>query len=93
MTSRRLLVSRLQTNGAVDDKLVKHGVLVSEVRELFGNPQHTRANRRRPDRVEVLGRTNGGRALVVALDPANDETVWQIVTAYDAPPHLIVLIP
>lgn len=93
MTNQRLLVLSLQTTGAVDDKLARHGVLVSEVRELFTNPRRVRTNRRRANRIEVLGRTNGGRALVVALDPTCDETVWEIVTAYDAPANLIVMIP
>jgi uncharacterized DUF497 family protein len=93
VTDRRVLVTRLEITRVVEEKLARHGVCVPEVREVFANPRRVRRNPRRAGRVEILGRTNGGRALVVALDPASDDTVWHIVTAYDAPPHLKAMIP
>lgn len=88
-----MLVTSLQTSAAVDAKLAGHGVLVAEVREIFSNARMVRPNRRGANRVEVFGRTNGGRALIVALDATSDDTVWEIVTAYDTPSHQLSLVP
>lgn len=88
-----MLVTRLQTSAAVDAKLARRGVLITEIREIFSNPHRVRRNRRAVNRLEVFGKTNGGRMLVVALDPTSDETVWEIVTAYDASPHQRALVP
>jgi uncharacterized DUF497 family protein len=88
-----VLVTRLETTHDVDAKLAGHGVLVAEVRKVVSNARRVRRNRRRIGRIEVLGHTNSGRTLVVALDPTSDDTVWQIVTAYDAPPHLKAMVP
>lgn len=88
-----MLITRLQTSAEVDAKLARHGVLVSEVREVFSNPHRVRHNRRRPKRIEVVGSTHGGRNLIVALDPTSDDTVWEIVTAFDLPSHLRRLLP
>ena len=88
-----MLISQLQISTAVEAKLAEHAVRAREVRQIFLNPRRIRANPRRPGRIEIIGRTNGGRALVVALDPTDDDTVWQLVTSYDAPERLKALIP
>lgn len=88
-----MLITRLQTSATVDAKLAGHKVLVSEVREVFTNPHRVRRNRRAAGRIEVVGSTNGGRHLMVALDPTTDDTVWEIVTAFDLPKHQRTLLP
>lgn len=68
----------------VEDKLAVHNVTMREVRQVARNPHRVRDNPRKPDRVELLGYTDGGRALLVSLQQLGDD-LWRPITAYDSP--------
>lgn len=63
----------------------EHGITAAEVRELLWNRHVTFTNPRGEGRVTLVGETNGGRILSVALDPTRDEGTWRPVTAIEAP--------
>jgi len=69
----------------VEEKLARHGVAPFEVRQLLQNDYRLWPNRRQRRRIEMIGRTDAGRVLLVAFDPTDEPGVWRPVTAFDAP--------
>lgn len=65
--------------------LATHGVTASEARQVLSNRHITYPN---PDhgegRIFLVGETNGGRTLVVSLDPTPDPGTWRPVTGWPA---------
>jgi uncharacterized DUF497 family protein len=66
--------------------LAEHGVSVAEARELLGNRHLTKPNPRAEGRITLIGQTNGGRVLAMALDPTSDLGTWRPVTALPPDP-------
>ena len=67
----------------------KHRVSEQEVREAWlGEPAYVEnVGERRQESIIMLGRTRGGRILVVPLQPTHRWGVWRPVTAFEANAH------
>ena len=67
----------------------KHRVSEQEVREAWlGNPAYVEnVGERRRESIIMLGWTQGGRILVVPLQPTHRWGVWRPVTAFEANAH------
>ncbi len=52
---------------------------------MLSNRHLTMPNPRAEGRITLIGATNGGRILSVALDPTNDSGTWRPVTGIPAP--------
>jgi hypothetical protein len=80
-------VSHLEASDLVRMKIGARGISVDEARQLLFNGYVARRNPRdrRPTRKRhlLLGRTNGGRALTLVVEPTIDPTTWTIVTAWE----------
>ena len=63
---------------------MEHGISASEVRQLLSNRHLTTANPRGEGRITLLGETDGGRILAIALDPTDDPGSWRPVTGLPA---------
>ncbi len=66
--------------------LASHGISPTEARELLSNSHITMSNPRAEGRITLVGRTNGGRILSLALDPTDDAGAWRPVTGLPATP-------
>lgn len=64
--------------------LAQHDITAAEVRQLLWNRHLTRANPRAEGRITLIGETNGGRVLSIALDPTRDPGTWRPVTGLAA---------
>ena len=64
--------------------LAEHGITAAEVRQLLWNRHVTKPNPRAEGRITLIGETNGGRVLSVALDPTLDSGTWRPVTGIEA---------
>jgi hypothetical protein len=71
------------TDSAVEH-IRRHRVSRIEVDQMLRNRRYVRPNRRAPGRISIIGRTDGGRVLELALDPTSDPVTWIPVTAMDA---------
>lgn len=75
---------------ASDDVLMKlgsRGISLAEARQLLVNGYDSKPNpgdrgRGRKRRL-LFGRTNGGRALTLVVEPTSDPNDWVIVTAWE----------
>ena len=67
-----------------EEHFAEHGIRPAEVRQLLSNRHLTRPNPRKEGRITLVGETNGGRVLSVALDPTADTAVWRPVTGFVA---------
>ena len=67
----------------------KHRVSEQEIREAWlGDPAYVEnVGERRRESIIMLGRTRGGRILVVPLQPTHRWGVWRPVTAFEANAH------
>lgn len=66
-------------------EMARHGVVRYEVEQLKWNRKVFSDNPRgEPGSVLLIGATNGGRLLTVALAPTDDPTTWRPATAFDA---------
>lgn len=75
---------------ASDDVLMKlgaRGISLAEARQLlfngYGTTPDPRDRGRGRKRQLLFGRTNGGRALTVVVEPTFDSAKWLIVTAWE----------
>jgi len=59
--------------------LAGHRISAAEVRQILGNRHLTMPNQRAEGRITLIGQTNGGRILVMALDPTDDAGTWRPV--------------
>jgi uncharacterized DUF497 family protein len=63
--------------------VTRHGVRVSEVNQVLGNPHVLAKNPKGTDNsLFLIGHTDGGRALTIVVSPTNDTSVWRPITAY-----------
>jgi uncharacterized DUF497 family protein len=68
-----------------EQHIAGHGITPAEVREMLSNRHLTMSNPHAEGRITLIGVTNGGRVLSVALDPTHDSGTWRPVTAVIAP--------
>lgn len=64
--------------------LADHAITPREIRQVVENRHLTRQNPGHEGRRLLLGRSHGGRYLVISIEPAGDETSWRPVTGRDA---------
>jgi uncharacterized DUF497 family protein len=65
--------------------IARHGITTEEIEQITGNPYITARNRRGPkNRIAMIGRTDGGRALTIVLEATRDDGVWRPVTGWVA---------
>jgi uncharacterized DUF497 family protein len=80
-------VSHLDASNDVLMKLGARGISLAEARQLLFNGYETRPDPRDRGRTGkrhlLLGRTNGGRTLMLVIEPTFDSTDWLIVTAWE----------
>lgn len=69
-----------------EEHLGSHGISPSEARELLSNCHITVLNPRAERRITLIGRTDGGRILSMALDATEDPGTWRPVTGIEATP-------
>jgi uncharacterized DUF497 family protein len=70
-----------------EQHMAEHGITPAEVRQMLSNRHLTMPNSRAEDRITLIGATNGGRVLSVALDPTHDSGTWRPVTGVPATPE------
>jgi len=66
------------------EHVAEHGISDIEVEQMLSNPHIVVPNRGHEPRMFLLGRSNGGRALVVVIEPTRVECTWRPITAWDA---------
>lgn len=67
--------------------VAEHNVTQLEVEQLLGNRHVTMPNRKYPDRRLLVGETEGGRVLIVSIEPTRMSGTWRPITARDAEPE------
>jgi uncharacterized DUF497 family protein len=71
-----------------DDININHlgerGVADREVEQMLSERHLLAPNRRHLGRLLLIGRTHGGRILVVAIEPTRHAGIWRPITARDA---------
>lgn len=82
--SPTIRINELELDEANVEKLADHGIEAWEAAELIWNCHVTRPNPRSVGRVSLIGVTNGGRHLMLALDPTDDPGTWYVVTGLPA---------
>jgi uncharacterized DUF497 family protein len=84
-------VSHLDASDVARMKLGARGISLAEARQLPRNRYKTergpRAPRSEADRVILIGRTDGGRALTLVIERTLDPNSWEIVTGWTASPR------
>jgi uncharacterized DUF497 family protein len=84
-------VSHLDASDVARMKLGARGISIAEARQLPRNRHKTerdpRAPRSEADRVMLIGRTDGGRALTLVIERTLDPNSWEIVTGWTASPR------
>jgi len=74
-----------------DDLNISHlgerGVSDREVEQLLSERHVVMPNRHHPHRNLLVGRTHGGRTLVVSIEPTRYEGIWRPITARNAEPE------
>jgi uncharacterized DUF497 family protein len=83
-------VAELLLTEAAIDKLGARSISVDEVHQLPHNMTvavHNPRSNPRGKRLLLIGRTNGGRALTLAVQRTPDPTTWLVVTGWDATPR------
>lgn len=69
-------------------EIARHHVSEDEVEQLLFNRKLTMPNPRGPDgSMLLIGETDGGRILTVALSPVDDAGTWRPATSFDATRH------
>jgi hypothetical protein len=79
-------VSQLIFTDAAIPKLGSRGISAAEAEQLLHNRSEVKPNPRRdrnPERIRLIGETNGGRRLTLALEPTHDPTTWLTVTGWE----------
>jgi uncharacterized DUF497 family protein len=67
-----------------ESHVAEHGITPADVRQVLSNRHITVTNHRSPGRITLIGETNGGAILAIALDPTLDPGTWRPVTALPA---------
>ena len=82
---RRVSIYFLEFDDENIDHVGEHGVAAEEVEQITGNRYVTARNKRdKPNRIRMIGHTDGGRTLTVVLEATRDDVIWRPVTAWDA---------
>lgn len=69
-------------------EMARHGVFAAEVVQVIGNRHITVPNPRGElGSILLIGKTDGGRVLMIPLAPTDDPTTWRPATAFDASRH------
>jgi len=69
-------------------EMARHGVVSDEVDQILGNRNVVLRNPRgEAGSVLLIGETDGGRLLTVALAPTVEPTTWRAATAFEAGRH------
>jgi uncharacterized DUF497 family protein len=69
-------------------EMARHGVIEDEVEQIVWNRNVVSQNPRgEPGSRLLIGETNGGRLVTVALAPTDDPTTWRPATAFDSSPY------
>jgi uncharacterized DUF497 family protein len=66
------------------EHIAEHGISDIEVDQMLSNAHIVVPNRGHEPRMFLLGRSNGGRALTVVIEPTRMEGTWRPITAWDA---------
>jgi uncharacterized protein DUF4258 len=85
-----VLIARLLFNDVAQEKLGRRCIEPEEIRQLRRNGPVIRRNPRPRTRGSKLmvGETDGGRVLVVVIEPgASNRAVWEVRTAWVASRH------
>jgi len=67
-----------------ESHLADHRISTQEVRQILSNRHLTMPNPRAKCRITLVGVTNGGRVLALALDPTGVPGTWRPVTGMTA---------
>ena len=82
------VIAQLLATDAARDKLGRRGISTAEAEQLPRNRQATVRNQhgrgREGERLLLIGRTDGGRALTLVIERTPDPTSWLIVTGWIA---------
>jgi uncharacterized DUF497 family protein len=82
------MIAQLLATDAARVKLGARGISTEEVEQLPRNRHATMRNPRgggqEGDRLLLIGKTDGGRALALVLERTVDPTSWLIVTGWEA---------
>jgi uncharacterized DUF497 family protein len=83
-----LFIGQLLATDAARDKLAARGISTAEAEQLPRNRHTTMRNTHgssgENERVLLVGRTNGGRAITLVIERTVDPTSWLIVTGWIA---------
>jgi hypothetical protein len=81
-------VSQLIASHLALDKLGARGISEREAEQIPQNSHATATNPRKrpgsPERLLLIGRTNGGRVLTLVIERTVDPTTWVVVTGWQA---------
>lgn len=82
------MIAQLLATDAARVKLGARGISTAEAeqlpRNLHATMRNPRAGGQEGDRLLLIGRTDGGRALTLVLERTIDPTSWLIVTGWEA---------
>ena len=78
------VVHELLATAAAIEKLGKRGISDREVEQLPRNRHVIGRNPRGGDRRLMVGRTDGGRALTLAIEATLEPTTWLVITGWEA---------
>lgn len=85
------VIHELLATTAAAEKLGARAILIEEAQQLLDNrylilrnPGRRRRRRQGPAGRLVIGRTDGGRALMLVVERTHEPTPWLIVTGWDA---------
>lgn len=67
--------------------LGERGVTDVEVEQVLSERHALVPNRRHKNRTLMVGKTHGGRVIIVSLEPTAHEGIWRPITARDAEPE------
>lgn len=67
--------------------LGERGVTDVEVEQVLSERHVLVPNRRHENRTLMVGKTHGGRVIIVSLEPTAREGIWRPITARDAEPE------
>ena len=79
-------VAELLLTAAAVGKLGARSITASEVEQLLWNGPTIVRNRRAAtvDRSLLIGMTNGGRCLTLAIEPTVEPSTWLVITGWDS---------
>lgn len=67
--------------------IAERGATDWEVDQLLANRHVVAPNRRYPNRMFLIGKTNAGKVLIVSVEPTRMEGTWRPITVREAEPE------